>query len=158
MTDRTLTVHKEGAEGTLQVNALTGRILTPVDDRPDWSEGLAACLPQSRITWYMKRLGEKHPTVQTIKDAEVVAFQDLDWVGVNADQQTVELDADPEFRMEAVTKVLGISEDGSEGLEGISYEPHSNRTRTRQEIEALDEGISQGFPDSNQEAAVKTGT
>lgn len=150
--ERMITVHKEGEEGTLLVRHSDGRITTPLDDQPQWAEGLTNALIQERHTFYAKRLGEANSphatTLQTILDADTVAFQDLGWLGVNAEQQEVELEADPEFRSEAMAKILGIdTEEGTMGA-GVTADREvesQNNRMTGEQASALTEGMQQGF-------------
>jgi hypothetical protein len=156
-TARVITVHKEGEEGTLQVRHADGKILTPLDQRPDWAEGLAVALTQERNTFYQKRLGEANSPfgsqLESILGADVVAFQDMGWLGVNAEQQELEVSADGEYRSEVMAKILGIdTEEGSMG-QGVTAEREIMSQRERlslEESDALREGMEAGFSTQTQ--------
>lgn len=158
--DRTLVVHKEGAEGTLLVDYMTGKILTPIDEKPDWAQGLAACLPQERITFYLHRFGTEGKEIEAIKNADAVAMQDLSWVGVDANQEATELEADLDYRLELVGKLLDIdTETGA--VPGTTQERElvmTNTRRTAEEQHTLEVAMNQGFPEVASEQGSKTGT
>jgi hypothetical protein len=163
---RTIVVHKEGAEGTLQVEHLTGKIITPVDQRPDWAEGLAACAPQERITFYQQRLTTKAKggsevafnagDMQKIREADAIAFQDLHWYGVNAEQEAIEIEADNEYRLELLAKMIGVDTEAGTMGDGVVAERELAQAftrRTQDEQDALAEATAAGFPEVEQEAA-----
>lgn len=106
---KTITVHKEGAEGSLQVDAYTGLIKTPLIQRPDWAEGLTNCLLQERTVFYQKRLGPAYKGQES-----ALAFQDLSWLGLDAEQAECQLDADSDYRSDVVAKALGIDREDFE--------------------------------------------
>lgn len=156
---RTVVVHKEGEEGTIQVRHLDGIIVAPPqDERPDWAEGLAAAMIQERVTFYSKRLGEANSPyatqLQSILDADTIAFEDLGWIGVNAEGQEVELEADSEHRMETIGRILGIDRDEGTMGEGVTAEREvagMSQTMTKAEHEALLEGQRHGFEEVAQD-------
>ena len=134
-TGRQIMVHKEGEEGALQVDALTGYITTPVDARPDWSDGLAVALLQERATFYERRLGPAFSPA--MRDATAIAFQDLGWVGVDEEQEACELSADHEYRADVVAKVLGINREDFE-----ADADHFGPTVAEVEIDLQDRAVS----------------
>jgi hypothetical protein len=105
-------VHKEGAEGAIEVDRDTGIILTKTDQRPDWAEGLAVALLAERHTFYTRRLGTAF--TEDMKHPKSLAFQDLGWIGMDQEQNECELSADGEYRMDVVAKVLGINREDFE--------------------------------------------
>ncbi len=144
------TVHKEGQEGTIQVARDTGKIVTSLDQRPDWAEGLTTALVQERISFYEKRLGSGSDDCKRIVAADAVEFTDLGWLGMHAEGgDELEVFADPVTRSEMVAKCLGINTETGEFTKGnvlaereVSRE---NRGRTQSEIEALEDSVKQGF-------------
>lgn len=155
-------VHKEGEEGTLQVDAMTGALLTPTDDRPAWSEGLAAALLQERVTFYEIRFGKGSEAFKATVNADAIEFADLGWIGVNEDGDEIEIEASSEHRSEVVAKALGIDTiEGSLG-DGITHEVEVDTKRytmTQHERNAMAEAIDHGFTDATEEAQeVATGT
>jgi hypothetical protein len=99
-------VHKKDAEGGLAIGSLSGRILTPIMERPDWAEGLAVALLAERHEFYLSRLG---PVFAEQRDAdEVVAFEDLGWIAADATGEQTELEADSEFRMDVIAEAAGV--------------------------------------------------
>lgn len=105
MSDR-ITVHMEGAEGAIHVDAKDGRILTPVDERPEWAEGHAVALLGERVGWYEQRLCQ--PLPDNLRSPETVAYQDLGWIGVDAEGDEVEIEADADYRMTMLSNALGV--------------------------------------------------
>jgi hypothetical protein len=158
--ERMLMVHKEGEEGVLQVRHSDGKIMTPLDERPDWAEGLVTAMVQERITFYTRRLGEAGSPyasqLEAITGTDTVAFQDLGWIGVNEAQQEVEVEADPEWRSESIAKLLGIDTEAGTMGEGLTAEREimsRNERRTPEETAALEEGLAQGFGTGEESAS-----
>lgn len=117
---KTITVHKEGEEGSLEVDFDTGTITTQVDDRPDWAEGLSTALLSERHQFYAQRLGEKYAEEHSRPSG--IAYQDLGWIGAGEGGELMEISADHEYRMEIVAKVLGIDREADGKLEGTLTE------------------------------------
>lgn len=144
-------VHKLGDEGTITIDNLTGGIVTPIDERPDWAEGLANALPRERETFYKTRLGED---IAATNKPDAIAFEDLAWVGVDGEGDLVELSADHEFRMEVVKEFLGIDEETGEmtkdGWRTVAeVEIALDNVRTSEEASAITEELSKGFSGSS---------
>lgn len=97
-----IVVHKANAEGALAIGSLSGRILTPIMERPEWSEGLAVAKLGDRVEWYQQRLGKD------VSADTVVAFEDLGWVCVDAEGGEMEITADSEFRMDIIAEATGV--------------------------------------------------
>ena len=95
-------VHKKDCEGGLIIGSLSGRIIQPIMERPDWSEGLSVALLAERHEFYVTRLGTPPG------ESPMIAFEDLGWVGVDAEGNAIELEADSEFRMDAVAESVGV--------------------------------------------------
>lgn len=142
-------VHKEGEEGTLQIDRLTGQIKTDNDQRPDWSEGLAVALLGERNTFYQQRLGKDSEAFKAqALNTEAVEYRDLGWLGFNADQQEVEIEADMEYRSERVAQLLGIdTEAGTFGADVMAEREVDAQPgrRTPGQATALSEAIASGF-------------
>ncbi len=96
-------VHKKDVEGALAIGSLSGRILTPIMEQPDWAEGLAVAMLLERYDFYMTRLG----TAPTWPD--VLAFEDLAWHCVSAEGDSFVIEADSEFRMDTIAEVIGLA-------------------------------------------------
>lgn len=143
-----VTVHKEGAEGTILVDPMSGKILTPTDQQPDWCEGLATCLIQERISFYERRFGTGSAGFNEMMSADAVEFSDLGWLGVDAAGDEMEVFADPAYRSEVVAKVLGIDTESGAFSGTVLAErevSRENMGRTQSEIEALEQSQGQGF-------------
>lgn len=110
---KTIRVHHEGLEGTVEVDALTGIVLTNADERPEWANGLTCAALQERVGYYFgteknaPRL-DRSRFEDKIIGADLIDFQDLGWVAVAEEGDVVELEANDEFRMEQVASLLGI--------------------------------------------------
>jgi hypothetical protein len=50
-------VHKKDAEGALIIGSLSGRVIQPIMEQPEWAEGLVVALLSERHEFYMTRLG-----------------------------------------------------------------------------------------------------
>lgn len=103
---RTILVHKEGEEGSIEIDYDTGIVQTPIDQRPDWADGLANALIQERVTFYEARLGPAFGDEH--KRPQAIVYQDLAWLGAGDDGEMTELAADEDYRMNVVAQVLGI--------------------------------------------------
>lgn len=149
ISQRTILVHKKDAEGALIINALTGHIQQPLDERPEWSEGLTLALLSERHGYYTKRLGSGY--TGSMQSPETIAYEDLGWIGVDAEGEPVELDADAEHRMGVIAEVLGItrtdnlSDTGALGTFVAEVEIAMDRERTPQEVAAFEHAQQEGF-------------
>lgn len=114
-------VHKRDDEGTILIDYLTGSIVTEIDERPDWAEGLTNALPRERETYYKTRLGEDYSGTDGFKHPTAIAFEDLGWLGVGGEGELVEIDADREFRQEVVKEFLAIDEETGDVAEGSAW-------------------------------------
>lgn len=95
-------VHKKGEEGALIIGSLSGRIIQPLMERPDWAEGLTVALLAERHEFYVSRLGTAPG------ESPMLHFEDLGWIGVDAEGEALELTADSEFRMDVLAETLGV--------------------------------------------------
>lgn len=95
-------VHKEGSPGALTIGSLSGRILTPIMERPDWSEGLAVAQLAERAGWYQTRLGKD------VSKHSIIAFEELGWVCVDAVGNEFTTEADAETRMDIISELTGV--------------------------------------------------
>lgn len=137
-TGKVALVHKDGAEGALAIDAITGQVLPNQHDRPDWAEGLVAALLAERHGFYAKRLGSKYADEHA--HPEAYQFADLGWVGVDAEGLEVELAADDEYRMDVLAKVLGADrESGTIGGTIAEHEIARDANRSADEAKALEE-------------------
>ena len=102
----TIPVHKSGDEGILTIDAMTGTITTPADERPTWAEGLAVAMLGERTGFYEKRLGAL--LTEDLRSPEVLEYADLSWVGVDEEGDEVEVEASHEFRSVKLAELLGI--------------------------------------------------
>lgn len=105
LTGQSVLVHKSGAEGALAIDSLSGKITTPINERPDWSEGLAVANLAERHAFYNTRLGPEF-AAQRMMDT-LIDYADLGWVGADATGDLVELSADTEYRMDVIAEATG---------------------------------------------------
>lgn len=142
-------VHKEGDEGTLTIDALSGAIVTELDQRPDWADGLVAALHQQRLSWYELRLGAESAAFKAIKDADAIEYADLDWLGISEDtQDEITIEANPEYRSEVVAKALGIDTMEGELGAGITAEIEvdtKRHTMSQHERNVMEQAVAEGF-------------
>jgi len=148
-----ITVHHVGLEGSIQVNAQTGIVATPVDDRPTWADGLVCALLAERLSYYYgnevlaPRVSREHwPEFGT---TPIIAYQDLGWVALTNEGEQVEIEADLSYRQSLVAGALGLNLDPeAEVLEGaISVEAAiaGDVMRTTSEMEVIDSMAEVGF-------------
>lgn len=143
---KTIPVSKKDSEGIIEIDAMTGTITTPPGERPDWAEGLAVAMLAERVGYYEKALGatmaedQRHP--------EQLHYEDLSWIGVDAEGDEVEVEAIHQFRSEKLAEVLGISTDADnweDTLQGQlamhevehTYVTHPTDERTLAEAEGV---------------------
>lgn len=151
-----IAVHKDGEEGAIHIDRLEGRVLTPADDRPEWADGLAAAMLAERVGWYERRLSSQLP--EAVRSPDVIAFQDLGWVGVDAEGDEVELEADGEYRMEQLANMLGIDredyEDEKNFKDAIASAEVDHTYKTQPTDEAtLQDAEGQSFTEEQRAAA-----
>jgi len=102
--DKTILVHYEGEPGALTIDHLTGIILTPNDERPEWSDGLAVALTAERAHFYQSRLGDAYAP------PEAVEMRDLGWVAIDPETgEATEIEADADYRMDVLAAATGLS-------------------------------------------------
>lgn len=99
-------VHKKGEEGAFHVDAMTGLVLTPPEERPMWSEGLATAMLAERVGYYERALGTNIP--EGLRAPDAIAYEDLSWIGVDQEGDEVEIEANAEFRSEVLAELLSI--------------------------------------------------
>lgn len=153
-------VHKEGEEGIIHIDLDTGIITTPLDERPDWADGLASAIPHERSRWYEQRLGPQYAAEH--KSPEAMVFQDLSWIGVDDEGDEVELSADLDYRQEVLAKVLGLDLDEGEFRSHIVTELEMSADRRRTPAEAAEIaaelGKSFGLDNHSEKKSAKAGT
>jgi len=102
-------VHAQDAEGTIALD-LNGRILTPLNERPEWAHGLAIALLGERTKYYTDRVGPEaakdHLAMNTIN------AEDLHWVAFDEGGDEVEVEAHAEFRAHTLAVMLGVDDEG----------------------------------------------
>jgi hypothetical protein len=160
-------VHKTNYEGAIEIDPVTGYILTPHDERPDWASELTLAQTTERDLFYTDRLGEGYTSGPLFRP-EVYAFEDLAWFGareypvdapyINAEtneEEPVEMlhiEADHEFRqgvlMEAMDVRAELDAHGNEtgNIEGaVSVAIAADNERSPEEIEELERQQATGF-------------
>lgn len=143
--DRTIPVHKADHEGVLLINAYTGVIQQPLDERPEWSDGLSTALLAERHGFYTQRLGAQYADEHKLPEA--FNYADLGWIGLDSEGEPVELDADPEYRMEVLGEVLGLDRENGAFTKTTLAEVElaMDRERTEGEVAAFEGAKEQGF-------------
>ncbi|WP_266031253.1 hypothetical protein [Brucella intermedia] len=101
-----IAIVKEGHEGGLHIDAMTGQITTLPDERPDWADGYAVALLTERTGWYERRLGQQ--LAENIRKPDVMDVRDLGWVAFDAEGEEVEVEADTDYRMDVLAKLLDV--------------------------------------------------
>lgn len=171
-TDRTALVHKQDAEGAITIDPMTGRILTPLDERPEWAAELTIAQMAERDTFYIDKLGPLY--TEDRQHPEVYAFEDLGWLGMReypvdapyvnpetgetSDHELLIYDADHEFRQQQLGTALGIEaeldEHGNEtgGIKDAlaSVEIGRDDSRTEAEVAAIEQEQQAGMKAVNE--------
>lgn len=131
-------LHKDGEEGVLVVSRATGQITTPLNERPDWSEGLATALIQSRAHWWQARtapeIAAKH------LDETVANADDFGFIGLDGDGIEIEIAASDEWRMEKMRELNAISDADLTSAAGLELDLHGDTSAER--ITALEDETS----------------
>lgn len=155
-TNNRIAVHKEGEEGAIHIDAKEGRVLTQVDERPEWANGLAAAMLAERVGWYERRLGAQLP--EAVRSPELIAYQDLEWIGLDAEGDEVHLEADAEFRMNLLAGMMGVDrqdyddEKNFKNAVASTEVEHTYRTQPTDEA-TLQEAEGQQFTETERQAA-----
>lgn len=132
--------------GGFVISSLSGEILTPPNERPEWAGGVVQAQLAERIGWYEKRIGEHLAEQRRVPD--FINFQDLGWVGVDAEGDVVAIDPDNQFRMEILAEYLEIDKSADNWeqqtmdksvsvLVDHTYQTHPTDERTLAEVEGL---------------------
>jgi hypothetical protein len=145
LSERTIPVHKQDCEGVLYINAVTGLVQQPIEERPEWADGLACALTAERHGWYSSRLGAQYAAEH--RHPEAYAYEDLGWLAINEEGEEFEIEADSEHRMEIIATVAGLDrEEGTfTGANLTEVELSLDRTREAGEVAALEKAQEEGF-------------
>ncbi|RWI06838.1 MAG: hypothetical protein EOQ89_03655 [Mesorhizobium sp.] len=106
-------ITKTGEEGAILVDHLEGKVLTAADERPEWADGLAYAMLAERSGWYEKRLGRQLSA--ELARPEAMVFEDLEWIGIDAEGDEVHLEADIDYRMDKLAELMGIDREDFDG-------------------------------------------
>lgn len=71
-------VHKQDHEAVITIDPMTGVILTPADERPEWAEELSLAQVAERHQFYSQNLGDNYTA--DMKMPGIMAFEDLGWL------------------------------------------------------------------------------
>lgn len=172
-------VHKQGHEGTITIDPLTGSILTPTDERPEWAEEFSLAQVAQRMRFYAEAVGPD-AIDNAFKLPEMMAAEDLDWLcvrelGTDAAGNTLyitnedgsqdpfeawEQPADEEFRSEMVAVLSGLKtlEESDidpamydfTGLHAVDLAIVRDNQRSAEEIAAHEQSQKSGFKAVNE--------
>lgn len=153
-TTKTILVHREGHEGTFQIDAMTGQVLN-TSDLPEWAEGLAVAQLTERAGYYIARLGRDLALETALSPTiEALAFEDLGWLALDPETgDEASFEADEEHRMSVLSGILGMSRDATDNadLDGsvkgaiATLEVSRDNAREDGEMQALEEAQKEGF-------------
>lgn len=102
-------VHSQDNEGVIVLNA-NGRILTDLNERPEWAHGLAVAMLHERTKYYTDRLGSEGAADHLSQNT--VYVEDLSWVGFDEAGDEVEVAPLSEFRASVLATALGVDGEG----------------------------------------------
>jgi hypothetical protein len=156
MSKKHIAIHKHGEDGGFHIDAETGLITTPAEERPVWSEGFARADMAEYTQWYKSRLGDNAPEHLTAPGLLEVGI--LQWDGVDAEGDQVEIDANAETRTSLMAGLLGISTDADDWEQKVDgqvagalvdhdYSTHPSTEASLAEVEG------KGFEDVEKKAA-----
>lgn len=140
-------VHKQGEEGALEIDSVSGLVIPGQWNRPEWAASLVCASLAERHNFYTTRLGSDYADAH--RWPEVFAYEDLSWSAVDVDTgEAVDIEASTEFRMEVLAGVVGMDLSTGE-VSGASAEAEiaMDQWRSAEEIKALDETQNEGFKD-----------
>lgn len=130
---KNIIITKTGEEGAILVDRLEGKVITAADERPEWADGLANAMLAERSGWYEKRLGKQLSA--ELARPETLAFEDLEWIGIDAEGDEVHLEADQDYRMDKLAEMMGIDRedfDGEKNFKNAIASAEANHTYTTQ--------------------------
>jgi len=141
-------IHKADQEGAFHIDALTGQITTPTDERPEWAEGYAVALLSERTGWYEQRLGQQLP--DNIRKPDMIDASDLGWIAFDHEGSEVEIEANTEYRMDTLAGILNIDREDYDGglrLDSTVAEAEANHSYTTHPTDeaTLEEVEGKGF-------------
>lgn len=110
---KNIIITKTGEEGAILVDRLEGKVITAADERPEWADGLANAMLAERSGWYEKRLGKQLSA--ELARPETLTFEDLEWIGIDAEGDEVHLEADQDYRMDKLAEMMGIDREDFDG-------------------------------------------
>lgn len=126
-------VHLADHDGMLIVDRMTGVILTPLMERPDWCDGLAIAILQEHQHYWESRTG-------SYTQPQLFDMRDLSFIGMNSEQEEVEVSADPDYRMDILAERYGLDrEEGDLGETVAELEFATDNLREAGEVQALEE-------------------
>lgn len=100
-------VHKEGEEGVLLIDTLTGQFAQPIDERPSWADGHIVANLADRWGFYAARLGPMF--TPAVKFPQMLNYADLAWEVLSDEGlDTITQPADDEFRMNVMAEFSGV--------------------------------------------------
>lgn len=146
-----ITVHAKDLEGSIQIDAKTGIVQTPVDLRPEWADGLVCALLHERGTFYFgsenskPRLDRDSEKGKAIAAADPIDFADLGWIAFTQEGQQVEIEASAEFRMDVIAEAFMIDRADADSLAGYEMAVAQDTTRTVGEVDTLTSMQEAGF-------------
>lgn len=149
---KTLRVHLDGTEGTIEIDALTGIVKTNVDERPEWADGLTCALIQERVSFYfgndkIKTRLDRSKFEPAIMGAELIDMRDLSWTAIDPETgEAVEVEADADFRMGAVAGLLGIDREDFDATSEYEIEVAHDTSRTTEEAVTFSDVKDTIFP------------
>lgn len=149
MTNKMITIVAEGQEGSFQIDALTGMV-QDTSQVPEWATGVVTATLAERADYYQKRVGAEKAAEHL--NSQLVQFNDLGWVGVDAEGDEVSIDAGEEVRRANVAKLLGMSTDP---IHGDIEQAHGTTMRSLQ-LESEEEAIQTATEETIQEANTAT--
>lgn len=152
-----LLVHKLDHEGAIHVDPKSGSVLTPSAEVPAWAEGLTVAHLAERRKYYESRLAPEQSA--PILAQELIVADDLSWVGIDADDELVNIEAEGTTRMQNIAEAFGIDLESSDPLP-FSFETlaeleiaHSNNTEHT--TESLRDVYAQSFGSIEEAASNK---
>lgn len=101
-----IAIHKHGEEGGLHIDATSGLITTPNEERPLWANGYAVADLADYRQWVSSRFGDGAP--DHLKAPQLLEVGMFAWVGIDEEGDEVEIQADDTVRTSELATALGL--------------------------------------------------
>jgi len=93
------------AATNIEINSITGTVVSDLDALPEWAEGLGVAVVSERSQYYRAAVGYV-PVVGDERGIEIINVADLEWVAKFEGEDESIVPADHEYRMAQVSSLV----------------------------------------------------